>query len=69
MQFKVLDRMHQVLLLLNERMKPLADDRTTSPLVLMYGHSMAGAALAILLGSGKVTYNLQFKLLPCFKQG
>jgi len=47
-------RMHGVLLRLNEEMKPLAEKGGKTPLVIMYGHSMAGAALQILTGNGKV---------------
>jgi len=39
---------------LNERMLPLAASSGSPPLVVIYGHSMAGAALAILTGNGKV---------------
>ena len=47
------ERMRGVLTRLNERMAPLAK-QGRRPLVLMYGHSMAGAALSILTGNGKV---------------
>jgi len=48
-------RMRGVLERLNGAMRPLADDpaRSAPPLVVMYGHSMAGAALSILTGNGK----------------
>jgi len=46
-------RMHGVLNRLNAAMRPLADERGKPPLVVMYGHSMAGAALSILTGNGK----------------
>ena len=48
------ERMHAVLTRLNEAMKPLAIDRASAPLAIMYGHSMAGAAISILTGNGKV---------------
>ena len=47
------ERMKGVLDKLNIRMAPLAKDGK-QPLVIMYGHSMAGAALQILTGNGKV---------------
>lgn len=48
-------RMHGVLLKLNERFPPPTDTDSGAslPLVLCFGHSMAGAALSILLGKGK----------------
>jgi len=46
-------RMHGVLSRLNDEMRPLAEARGMRPLVVMYGHSMAGAALSILTGNGK----------------
>jgi hypothetical protein len=46
-------RMRGVLERLNEQMAPLAKEGSR-PLVIMYGHSMAGAALSILTGNGKV---------------
>jgi len=49
---EVLGRMHAVLVKLNERMAPVAA-AGTRPLVIMYGHSMAGAALSVLTGNGK----------------
>ena len=50
---EVLTRMQAVLRKLDERMAPLAA-QGRRPLVVMYGHSMCGAALAILTGNGKV---------------
>jgi hypothetical protein len=53
----LLTRMRGVLDKLNEKMGPLAAEREAAgghpPLVVMYGHSMAGAALSILTGNGK----------------
>jgi len=46
-------RMHAVLRRLDGAMTPLAKQRRAPPLVVMYGHSMAGAALQILTGGGK----------------
>jgi len=46
-------RMHSVLQRLNDKMRPVAEKRGEPPLVVMYGHSMAGAALSILTGNGK----------------
>ena len=46
-------RMHGVLVRLNEAMRPVAEKGGKTPLVIMYGHSMAGAALSILTGNGK----------------
>jgi len=46
-------RMHGVLQKLNDAMRPIAEEREETPLVVMYGHSMAGAALSILTGNGK----------------
>ena len=37
-----------------ERMAPVAAAESRRPLVVMYGHSMCGAALQILTGGGKV---------------
>ena len=48
---QVLTRMNGVLVRLNERMAAAAEGRR--PLVVMYGHSMCGAALSILTGNGK----------------
>ncbi|KAL3925610.1 MAG: hypothetical protein SGPRY_003606 [Prymnesium sp.] len=48
-----LERMHGVLRRLNEQMAPKAAQSDKPPLVIMYGHSMAGAALSILTGNGK----------------
>ena len=45
--------MHAMLEKLNTRMAPLANDGRT-PLVVVYGHSMAGAALSILTKNGQV---------------
>lgn len=54
---EVLQRMHGVLLKLEARVaEEEKKSKTTTkepPLVLMYGHSMAGAALGILTGNGK----------------
>jgi len=51
---EVCERMHALLRRLNERLAPLAaEKREKPPLVVMYGHSMAGAALSILTGNGK----------------
>lgn len=50
---QVLARMHAVLVKLNERMAPIAASGK-QPLVVMYGHSMAGAAISVLTGNGKV---------------
>jgi len=50
---EVLTRMNGVLARVNERMAPLAAAEGRRPLVVMYGHSMAGAALSILTGNGK----------------
>ena len=49
---EVLTRMNGVLARLNERMAGAAEGGKR-PLVVMYGHSMCGAALAILTGNGK----------------
>uniref|UniRef100_A0A6U4LIK6 Uncharacterized protein n=1 Tax=Phaeomonas parva TaxID=124430 RepID=A0A6U4LIK6_9STRA len=49
---EVLVRMHGVLEKLNARFQ--GDAPAKQPLVLMYGHSMAGAALSVLTGNGKV---------------
>jgi len=50
--------MTQVLLEVNYRMQDLARCNKAQgkpvPLILMYGHSMAGAAIAFLTGEGKV---------------
>ena len=48
---QVLVRMNAVLRKINERMSSV--DGPAPSLVLMYGHSMAGAALSILTGNGK----------------
>lgn len=54
---QLLTRMGAVLDKLEARMAPLAAERAAAgkppPLVLMYGHSMAGAALGVLTGNGK----------------
>lgn len=50
---QVLTRQQAVLAKLNARMAPLAKEGKR-PLVVMYGHSMAGAALGVLTGNGKV---------------
>jgi len=50
---EVLTRMQGVLRKLEARVAPLAAEGKR-PLVVMYGHSMCGAALAILTGNGKV---------------
>lgn len=47
-------RMRGVLARLNDAMMPIAEARGAPPLVVMYGHSMAGAALSILTGNGKM---------------
>lgn len=47
-------RMQGVLRRLDEKMAPVAKAKGSVPLVMMYGHSMAGAALQILTGNGKV---------------
>jgi len=52
----VLVRMESLLLEVDQRMRPLADAREPGappPLVMMYGHSMAGAAIGVLTGTGK----------------
>merc|ERR1719401_3340871 len=49
---EVLTRMHTVLARLNERLSGAKLERR--PLVVMYGHSMAGAAVSILTGNGKI---------------
>ncbi len=50
--------MYKVLSELDQKMQPLAkkrkEEKGIPPLVLMYGHSMAGAAIGILQGLGKV---------------
>ena len=47
-------RMHGVLHRLNEQMAAeTSSAKAKTPLVIMYGHSMAGAALSILTGNGK----------------
>jgi len=51
---EVCERTHAMLAKLNARMAPLAAKKTQAPLVVMYGHSMAGAALSVLTGNGKV---------------
>lgn len=50
---EVLTRMNGVLARLNERMASHVAAEGRRPLVVMYGHSMCGAALAILTGNGK----------------
>jgi len=50
---EVLTRMNGVLARVQERMAPLAAKDARRPLVVMYGHSMCGAALQILTGGGK----------------
>merc|ERR1719473_643465 len=47
-------RMQGVLRRLQAKMTPVAEAKGSAPLVIMYGHSMAGAALQILTGNGKV---------------
>ena len=49
---ELLARMHGVLLRLNDRAGAL-DTPNGRPLICMYGHSMAGAALSVLTGNGK----------------
>jgi broad specificity phosphatase PhoE len=53
----MMTRMRGVLDKLNERMAPLAAEREAKggppPLVVMYGHSMAGAGLSVLTNNGK----------------
>jgi len=51
---EVCERQHAMLTKLNARMAPLAATNMGRPLVVMYGHSMAGAALSILTGNGKI---------------
>ena len=51
---EVLTRMRGVLGKLEARMAPLAAAEGRRPLVVMYGHSMCGAAISILTGNGKV---------------
>jgi len=53
---EVLERMHEVLVRVNERMASIAATGKR-PLVVMYGHSMAGAALGILTANGKQVDN------------
>merc|ERR1719247_2163663 len=50
---EVMVRMNGVLGRVEERMTPIAEAEGRRPLVVMYGHSMCGAALAILTGNGK----------------
>lgn len=54
----MLTRMRRMLDKLNDRLAPLAAERKAAgkaaPLVVMYGHSMAGAGLSVLTGNGKV---------------
>eukprot|EP00622_Pseudochattonella_farcimen_P000401 FR734886.1.p1 GENE.FR734886.1~~FR734886.1.p1 ORF type:complete len:159 (+),score=14.16 FR734886.1:3-479(+) len=51
---EVLVRMHEVLAKVCDRVKTLpTSDSGKRPLVCMYGHSMAGAALGVLTGNGK----------------
>lgn len=47
-------RMRSVLVKLNERVSAMKKTSADAPLAVMYGHSMAGAALSILTGNGKV---------------
>jgi len=49
---EVCERQHAMLAKLNARMADLAEGGKR-PLVIMYGHSMAGAALSVLTGNGK----------------
>ena len=53
-------RMKGVLLEADRRVAALAAERKAQgqppPLVLMYGHSMAGAAISVLTGQGKVRW-------------
>lgn len=57
---EVLVRMRGLLDDLESRMKPLAESSGKRPLVLMYGHSMAGAAIGFLTGEGKVVDGEKF---------
>jgi len=50
----VCERQHAMLAKLNERMAPLVGKQDRAPLVVIYGHSMAGAALSVLTGNGKI---------------
>jgi len=50
----VCERQHAMLVKLNERMAPIAAEKGSPPLAVIYGHSMAGAALSVLTGNGKV---------------
>jgi broad specificity phosphatase PhoE len=50
---EVLVRMHAVLVKLNARAAALRAGGVGQPLIVMYGHSMAGAALGVLTGQGK----------------
>lgn len=58
---EVLTRMRAVLASLETRVKdlpPRADGKP--PVVLLYGHSMAGAALSVLTGNGKQVHGQDF---------
>ncbi|KAL3924151.1 MAG: hypothetical protein SGPRY_003998 [Prymnesium sp.] len=50
---ELLERMRSVLERVNMQMAPIAEQRARPPSVIMYGHSMTGAALSILTGNGK----------------
>lgn len=50
---EVLERVHKMLAKLEARMAPLAAEERT-PLAIVYGHSMAGAAMGVLTGNGKI---------------
>ena len=49
----MLERVHEMLAKLEARMTPLAAEGRT-PLAIVYGHSMAGAAMSVLTGNGKI---------------
>lgn len=51
---EVCERAHAMLEKLNERLTTLVAGKDKQPLAIVYGHSMAGAALSILTGNGKV---------------
>jgi broad specificity phosphatase PhoE len=55
---EVLVRMHAVLARLNERFSGIELERR--PLVIMYGHSMAGAAVSILTGNGQLVHDTDY---------
>lgn len=55
---EVLTRMHSVLKKINDRFSGAAAEKR--PLVVMYGHSMAGAALSILTGNGKQVEDVEY---------